>query len=150
MLDTPPHLKTAFATDSLAWVDADFAWARHLVVYDLMPGKADLLDASAFRRPGETARQPAAGCPGDPGAIGMADQWAARMKGLDGAGVLFTTGLSDRAAMALAAAGTFPVVIEHRRPIHDVITRLQQLMRRDPPLWMCRVLRYGAPDHDRL
>lgn len=130
MSDTFPHLKAAFATDSLTWVDADFACSRHVAVYDLTPGKADFLDATAFRK--------------------SADQLTARIAGLDGAGVLFTTGLSERAAMALAAAGTFPVVIEHRRSIHDVITRLQKLMRRDPPLWLCRVLRYGVPCHDQL
>lgn len=129
MPDIFPHLKAAFATDSLTWVDADFAWARHVAVYDLTPTRADFLDATAFRKP--------------------ADQLAARVAGLGDAGVLFTTGLSDRTAMALAAAGTFPVVIEHRRSIHDVVTRLQNLMRRDPPLWMCRVLRYGVPCHDQ-
>lgn len=130
MLDTFPHLKAAFATDSLTWVDADLAWARHLAVYDLTPTRADFLETVTFRKP--------------------SSQLAARVAGLGDAGVLFTTGLSERDAMALVAAGTFPVVIEHRRSIHDIITRLQKLMRRDPPLWMCRVLRYGAPCHDQL
>lgn len=144
-----PHLRAAFTTDSLTWVDADFAWARHLMVYEVTPSAADLLEAQAYRKPPSRSREPAAvGCPGDRGSYGMADLMAAKLRVLSGRGVLFTTGLSDRTAMALADAGTFPVVLEHHRTIQHVLTRLQTLMRRDPPLWMCRVLRYGAPHHD--
>lgn len=125
MPDTHPHLKAAFATDSLTWVDADFTWAGHLLLYDISPDRAEMLEAATCREP------------------------AAKIAALGSGGVLFTTGLSDRAALDLAAARIFPVVLEHRRSIQDTITRLQRLMRRDPPLWMCRMLRYRGQSHDR-
>lgn len=130
MLDPAPHLKAAFATDSRNWVDADLAWSRHLMVYDVTLGGSDLLHARDYRT-------------GD-----AADQLAAKLRVLGGCGVLFSTGLSDQTALTLSQAGIFPVVLEQRRPISTVLSRLQTLMRRDPPLWMCRVLRYGAPIHD--
>lgn len=145
MPDALPHLTAAFATDSLTWVDADFARARHLLLYDISPGRADVLDAATFRKPMAKARQPNPACPGDRGSYGVADTLAAKVAALGNTGVLFTTGLSDRAAMDLATARIFPVVIEQRRSIHETITRLQRLMHRDPPLWMCRMLRYGGP-----
>lgn len=125
MPDALPHLKAAFATDSLTWVDADFAWAGHLLLYDICPDRAEMLEATTCREP------------------------AAKIAALGSGGVLFTTGLSDRAALDLAAARIFPVVLEQRRSIHDTIARLQRLMRRDPPLWMCRMLRYRGQRHDR-
>lgn len=149
MPDTAPHLKAAFATDSLTWVDADFAWARHLLLYDITPVRAEMLDAAAFRKPAAKARQPNPSCPGDRGSYGVAETMSAKIAAMGRTGVLFTTGLSDRAAMDLAAARIFPVVIEQRRSIHETITRLQRLMHRDPPLWMCRMLRYGGQTHDR-
>lgn len=145
MPDALPHLRAAFATDSLTWVDADFAWARHLLLYDVSPGRAEVLDATTFRKPTVKARLANPACPGDRGSYGVAETLSAKVAALGNAGVLFTTGLSDRTAMELAAARIFPVVIERRRSIHETITRLQRLMHRDPPLWMCRMLRYGGP-----
>ncbi len=160
MLHTPPHLKVAFTTNSLTWVDADFAGARHLVFYDVSPVAADFLDVLEFRAPATGDEEVRQGCPGPAEAPAPGDLLAAKLAGLNGSGVLFTAGLSDRTAMRVADGETYPVVVEHRRAIDDVIARLQTLMRRDPPLWMCRVLHYGAlppsprpPDsfsHDRL
>lgn len=149
MPDTLPRLKAAFASDSLTWVDADFAWARHLLLYDITPARAEMRDAATFRKPTTRARLPNPTCPGDRGSYGVAETLSAKIATLGNGGVLFTTGLSDRAAMDLAAVRIFPVVIEHRRSIHETISRLQRLMHRDPPLWMCRMLRYGGQTHDR-
>lgn len=155
MLDPVPHLKAAFATNSLTWVDADFAWARHLVVYDLTPSGAELVEALAYGQRRHAAPvdgiDAAPTCSGNrTEGAGASEQMAAKLGLLGERGVLFSTGLSERTAMTLSHAGIFPVVLEQRRPIQDVLTRLQKLMHRDPPLWMCRVLRYGACRHDHF
>jgi nitrogen fixation protein NifX len=144
MLHSPPHLKAAFATNSLTWVDADFARARHLVFYDVTPDSARFLDVLEFRVPAPGGAAPPPGCPGPAELPALGNSIETKLAGLDGSGVLFVTGLSDRSAMRIADGGTYPVVTECRRTVDEVIARLQALMRRDPPLWMCRVLHYGA------
>jgi nitrogen fixation protein NifX len=148
MIPPQPHLKAAFSTNSLAWVDADFVRARHLVFYDVTPTQADFLDAPEFRPVASgigESRPAAGGCPAGAEPAHLDGSVAARLACLDGCGVLFTTALSDHTALRMTREGTFPVVIERRRAIEDVIARLQVLMTRDPPLWMCRLLRYGRP-----
>lgn len=144
MLPPSPHLSVAFTTNSLTWVDVDFSSARHLVLYEITPTKAEFLDALEFHppRPAGAAISPMTGCPGPGEAVTAGDHLATKLAGLDGIGVLFTLGLNDRVAIRVAEANTFPVVVEQRRTIDDVVSRLQGLMRRDPPLWMCRILRY--------
>ena len=150
MPHSPPHLKVAFTTNSLTWVDVDFVRARHLVFYDVTPEAATFLDARDFRPPAEDGNAGIPGCPGPGEAPLLGDHLAAKFVALEGRGLLFTTGLSDRTAMRVADAGTFPVVIEHRRAIDHVTGRLRTLLRRDPPLWLCRVLHYGALPHSPI
>lgn len=144
MLHSPPHLKAAFATNSLTWVDADFARARHLVFYDVTPDSAHFLDVLEFQAAALGGGTPPPGCPGPAEMPALGNSIETKLAGLESSGVLFAVGLSDRSAMRVAEGGTYPVVLECRRPIDTVIARLQALMRRDPPLWMCRVLHYGA------
>jgi len=162
MLPPDPHLKVAFTTNSLTWVDADYSAARHLVFYDVTPRGAVFQNVVAFApesdgtEPDESEDEPIlatdgpglkgrGGCAGGPGPGPLA---ADRLACLETAGLLFTTGLNDRAAMQIAGRGTFPVVVENRRVIDDVISRLQVMMRRDPPLWMCRLFHYAPRPAD--
>jgi len=149
---TPPSLRAAFTTNSLTWIDADFSACRHVVTYHITPSGAEFLDVAEFAPPppeeSGTTATPAAACCGGPGPGEAGPRFGDRFASLDQSGVLFTAGLSDRAAMRLADTGTFPVVVEHRRVIDDVLARLQALMRHDPPLWLCRRIRYAARPHD--
>jgi len=147
-----PHLKAAFSTNSLAWVDADFVRARHLVFYDVTPTQADFLDAPEFRpvTAGIGTPRPGTGCcPAGTEPAHLSGSVTARLACLGGNCVLFTTALSDHTALRMTHDGTFPVVVERRRSIDDILARLQVLMRRDPPLWMCRLLRYHNRPQDR-
>jgi hypothetical protein len=116
MLEPKLHLVAAFTTIDRIRVDADVARARHLVLIDITATQSAMIEVRDPRR-----RLP------------------------DGAGLLFTLGLADSAALRLARAGTFPVVLEHSRPIESIVDRLQALIRHDPPLWLCRRLRTPTP-----
>jgi nitrogen fixation protein NifX len=143
MLPSPPHLTVAFTSNSLTWVDVDFVRARQLVIYEISPTTSDFIDSIEFAPPRLAGSAGRSGCPDAAEAPALAGTAAARLEYLHGVGLLFTAGLSDQTAMRLARTGTFPVAVERRRAILDIIDRMQILMRRDPPLWLCRLLRYG-------
>ena len=130
MPDAPlvPRLLVACATSDLTWVDSDVGAARHLLLVDLSPTRKLSLVVDA---PPE----------GD-------DPLAARLAALAGVGVLFTTRLPEDWSLRLAAAGIFPVEVERPRRVDEILDQLRRLMVADPPLWLCRVLRYQPPRDD--
>lgn len=154
----PGYLKVAIATNSLTDADANFAAARQLVIYDVTTDDAVFVDALQF------APKPAGDDVSDPKAEGsgkgrnggackmdnIADEGVVldivsrKVEALKECGVLFTLGLSDPQAVKVHEADCFPVKMEKSRPIDEVLERLQTMMRGNPPLWLCRALRYRA------
>jgi len=145
----PAHLKIALTSNDLTRVDADFLAARQLVFYDLTPDEAQFVDCVQFKdrpRPGgpdgggkEGGKCCAAGAPAP--AIGSGID--ARIEALRGASVLFTLSMSDPQAVRVADLGVFPIKLAGERSICEVLDRLQEMLKGDPPLWLKRALRHG-------
>jgi nitrogen fixation protein NifX len=64
---------------------------------------------------------------------------AAHVNALEGCGILFTRGLSDPGAVCIHTNKVFPVKMEGRREINELILSLQEMMTR-PPLWLKKAL----------
>jgi len=116
MPDSPLHLLAAFTSNGLLQVDSRLKSARHLVMVDLTATRATITGIRALRS----------------------------AEGIE-AGLLFTLGLDQEAALRLQRGGCFPVTLEQPQAIGSVVGRLQELMRHDPPLWLCRRLRRAGP-----
>lgn len=154
-MDTP-HLRIALTTNNLLQVDANFAAARQMVIYDVARDSSAFVDVVNFRR---GAKKGLGG--GQGGADGRCvmddmgdddgtghDPLVERVEALKGASVLFTLSLSDLAAVRVHNLRVFPVKNECVREIDDVVAQLQRLMNGSPPLWLRRVMR--GPDGERL
>jgi len=154
-MDTP-HLRIALTTNNLLQVDANFAAARQMVIYDVARDSSAFVDVVNFQR---GAKKGLGG--GQGGADGRCvmddmgdddgtghDPLVERVEALKGASVLFTLGLSDLAAVRVHNLRVFPVKNECVREIDDVVAQLQRLMNGSPPLWLRRVMR--GPDGERL
>lgn len=145
------HLKVAFTTNDLTQVDADFPTARQMVFYGVSRDRADFLDCVQFKdRPGgggggDGEKRGGGRCCGGGGAPAPAigSSIDARIDALKGTSVLFTLAMSDPQSVRVADLGVFPVKLASARSIYDVIDRLQEMMRGQPPLWMRRALRHG-------
>jgi len=147
-----PHLRIAVATNSLVKVDANFAVAKQVVLYDVARDASEFVDVVPF---GRGARKGLGGGQGaadgrcvmdemddDDGAGG--DPLVERVGALEGCSVLFALGLSDLAAVRVHNQRVFPVKSERVRDIDEVIANLQRMMNGVPPLWLRRVMRDGA------
>lgn len=150
------HLKIAITSNDLLQVDANFATAKQIVIYDVTYDKASFLDVVQFKgggKGGEGKRGPGggAGCSmGDPTGGASVDQIQLRVDAMEGCAVLFTLALSDFAAVKVKNAGVFPVKMQHPREIDEVVEHLQRMMGSNPPLWLRKALGYGVRNPDYL
>lgn len=76
------------------------------------------------------------------------DRLAAQVDVVRGCAILFCKELNDLAAVRLHEAGIFPIKIEQRRDIDNVIDALQKTMNHNPPLWLRKALGYGVRNPD--
>lgn len=152
------HIKVALCTNNLTHVDANFSFARQLVIYDVSYDEITFLDVGKFasaERRSRAARQAEQQPPGSGrnGGCCMAalggsevDQLPARVAAVEGCSVLFSFMLNDLAAVRLRDAHVFPVKLESPREIDQVLGSLQWMMNHNPPLWLRRALGYGIAD----
>ncbi|GAB3470991.1 NifB/NifX family molybdenum-iron cluster-binding protein [Azotobacter salinestris] len=150
------HLKIAITSNDLLQVDANFATARQIVIYDVTYDEANFLDVVQFKgggKGGDGKRGPGGGggCSmGDPTGGASVDQIQLRVDAMQGCAVLFTLALSDFAAVKVKNAGVFPVKMQHPREIDEVVAHLQRMMQNNPPLWLRKALGYGVRNPDYL
>lgn len=147
-----PHLRVAMMTNNLIQVDANFAAAKQVVLFDVSEKATQFVDVVHFGRGAKKGPGGGKGCTmdemDDDDGTGR-DPLTERVDALDGCSVLFTLGLSDLAAYRVHARKVFPVKSEKVRDIDDVIAQLQGILRQPlPPLWVRRVMR--EPGGERL
>ncbi len=150
-MDTP-YLRIAMFTNSLVRVDANFAAARQVALYDVNADGHTFVDIVPFGRMAKKGPGGAKGCTmddmEDDDGAGV-DPLTERVAALEGCSVLFTLGLSDLAAVRVHDRKIFPVKSAHVRDIDDILEQVRGLMASErPPLWLLRVMR--APGGGRL
>ncbi len=149
-MNQPGHVKIALTSNGLTKVDANFANARQVLFYDVTYDAADFIDCMQFKGGGKAEKGPGGGKGGGAGcwmdeaaaeeAAGGADPLTARIDALDGCGILFTKALSDPAAVRAYAKKVFPVKMDKTMDIDEVISGLQRMMKKNPPLWLRKAM----------
>ena len=150
-MDTP-YLRIAMFTNSLVRVDANFAAARQVALYDVNADGHAFVDIVPFGRLAKKGPGGGKGCTmddmEDDDGAGV-DPLTERVAALEGCSVLFTLGLSDLAAVRVHDRKIFPVKSAHVRDIDDILEQVRGLMASErPPLWLLRVMR--APGGGRM
>jgi len=150
-------VKAAFATGDRIQVNAGFEQARQIVVYEVSTAGARECDAMTYSiaRPNAagslgTLGRNGKGGPGGGGGCGGGKKMeesinekeiVAKVASLAGVAVLFVNKtLNAYSVLALNEARIFTVKVDEQKEIADVIVRLQEMLRGDPPLWLRRAL----------
>jgi nitrogen fixation protein NifX len=131
-------MRVAFATQDLATVDAHFAGARNLAIYEVSDTASRFVEAiqfeSATRQDGVHAEE------GD-------DRITPRVEALAGCTLLFVQAIGGPAAAKVVAQRIHPVKLPHPEPIASVIERLRTMLSGSPPPWLRKALKVqGAGD----
>jgi nitrogen fixation protein NifX len=149
-------LKAAFATGDRIEVNAGFEQSSQIVVYEVSTTGARECDAMTYQnatsasghhgRNGKGGPGGGGGCGGCGGSKKKEEpinesEILSRVASLDGVSVLFVNKtLNAFSVLALSEARIFTVKVDDQREIADVIIRLQEMLRGDPPLWLRRAL----------
>jgi len=133
------RMKVAFTTTDMKSVDAHFAGARTIAVYDVGADDATFLEAVQF-----DAASAEEGKHGDDGEARI----KARIQALDGCALLFVKAIGGPAAAKVVRAGIHPIKLPQAETIPDVIARVQGMMKGTPPPWLRKIMMQGQGGAD--
>jgi nitrogen fixation protein NifX len=124
-------MKVAFATQDLRTLDAHFAGARNIAIYDVSPEGHRFVEAIRFD---EHSNED--GVHGDPDD----DRIAPRLQALDGCTLVFVLAIGGPAAARVVARKVHPVKLPRSEPIADILVRVQSMLSGTPPPWLRKAI----------
>ena len=130
-----PAMKVAFATQDLQRVDAHFAGARHLAIYDISKDDHRFVEAVQF---GAVSNQDGVH------ADDSEDRITPRLRALEGCALLFVGAIGGPAAARVVNAKVHPIKVPQPEPITALIDRVQAMLKGTPPPWLRKTLRQAA------
>ena len=131
-------MRVAFATQDLATVDAHFAGARNLAIYEVSESASRFVEAVQFE---VLSRQD--GVHADEGD----DRIGPRIEALAGCTLLFVQAIGGPAAARVVSQRIHPVKLPQPEPIASVIDRIRTMLAGSPPPWLRKALKVqGAGD----
>jgi len=128
-------LKIAFASDDRLRVNLHFGGADTLVVYDVSPGRADLIGVGRFVKADPTGTRVRAGL-----ADTAQDKLAAKLEFLEGCTAVYATSVGASAIRRLMRAGIQPIIVEDGRDILDLLDEVSSAIRRGGLAWVERAV----------
>lgn len=126
-------MKVAFASTDQEHIDEHFGWAQSFVIWDIEPEAARCAGVIPVEGEGD----------------GEDDRIVARLAALGDSTMVYVTQIGGPAAARLVARRIHPVKTKGNETIAEVVAKLQQVMRDNPPPWMRRAMHHGsrpAPD----
>ncbi len=122
-------MKIAFATQDLQRVDAHFGWAKNLAVYEISPEGYNLVEAIQFS--------------GDLKEDGNEDKLAPKIEAIKDCAILYVSAIGGSAAARVVAHKIHPIKVNEPESITDVLAKLQQVLRGEPPPWLRKAMNKG-------
>ncbi|MBK1698986.1 nitrogen fixation protein NifX [Rhodovibrio salinarum] len=123
-------MKVALASETLTAVDAHFAKAANLAIYDVTPAGWTFVTAIPFDQ-ANTATD--------------VDRVAARIAALDGCVLLFVKGIGGPAAARVVKARVHPIAVQQDTAADAVLERVRGMLADGPPPWLAKRLTADAP-----
>ena len=127
-------VRVAFATHDLRTMDAHFAGARNLAVYDVTSEGYAFREAIRFE---DSSNED--GVHADPDE----DRITPRVAALDGCALVFVLAIGGPAAAKVVNQKIHPVKLPFAEPIEDVLGRVQTMLKTSPPPWLRKAMGRG-------
>jgi nitrogen fixation protein NifX len=125
-------MRVAFATNDLHNLNAHFAGARNLSIYDVTAEGYRFLEAVRFEE--------ASNADGVHADIAD-DRITPRIDALEGCALLFVLAIGGPAAAKVVNRRIHPVRLPHPQPIDEVLQRVQSMLKTAPPPWLRKAMR---------
>jgi nitrogen fixation protein NifX len=129
-------MKVAFATQDLRNLDAHFAGARNLAIYEVTAEGYRFLEAVRF----DTSSN-------EDGVHADAneDRLTPRIEALAGCALLFVLAIGGPAAARVVSRKIHPIKLPRPEPIVEILDRVQTMLNGTPPPWLRKVIGNGRP-----
>lgn len=122
-------MKVAFATQDLKRVDAHFGWARNIAIYDLEPEGYAFVEAVQFE--------------GDLKEDGNEDKLAPKLEAIKDCSILYVAAIGGSGAARVVAQNIHPMKVSQPEPIEELLVKLQDVLKGNPPPWLRKVMAKG-------
>lgn len=126
-----PRLRVAIATQDLKLMNAHFNSARRFAIYEVSPRDSRFIEAIGVG--GVTDESGSHKAEGD-------DTIASKVAALAGCNLLFVLAIGGPAAAKVVNARIHPVKLSEPEPIDQVISRVQEMMTKNPPPWLRKAM----------
>ena len=122
-------MKIAFATQDLERVDAHFAWAKNIAIYEGSPDDSRFLEAIQFD--------------GDLKEDGNEDKLAPKLDAIKDCAILYVAAIGGSGAARVVAKNIHPIKVNEPEVIDDILVKLQGVLKGTPPPWLRKVMQKG-------
>ncbi len=133
-------LRVAFASTDRVHVDMHFGAAERLVVYDIAPGRADLVGVGQFVRAEQV---------GADGRVGLAgtveDKVAAKLEFLQGCSAVYAASIGTSSIRRLMGAQIQPVIVDNGHDIEDLLNEVSLALVHGGLAWVDRAKARARP-----
>jgi len=136
-------VKVALATQDMTTVNAHFAGARTLAIYDVTSEGWSLVEAVQFE---EATAEDGSGGHGGPDSD---DRVAPRLVALEGCALLFVRAIGGPAAARVVNAKVHPIKVPEDEPIDRVLERVRGMLDGTPPPWLRKAMGQATNGGDK-
>lgn len=112
-------LKIAFASSDRSTVDLHFGGAERLVLYDVSPGRADLIGVGEFLKADQVGESGRSGLTGT-----VQDKVLAKLDFLDGCHAVYAASIGTSSIRRLMGVGIQPIIVDTG---HDIVDLLNEV-----------------------
>jgi nitrogen fixation protein NifX len=130
-------MKVAFTTSDRVHINAHFGWAKEIDVYDVSPEGYQFLNTLSFA--GELKED------------GNEDKLVPKIEALSNCTIVYVSAIGGSAAARLIRKRITPVKAKSEDDeIAEVLTKLVQTLKGNPPPWLRKVLQQQSQNLDEL
>lgn len=122
-------MKVAFATQDLKRVDAHFGWAKNIAIYEVGPEGSHFVEAIEFD--------------GDLKEDGNEDKLTPKIDAIKDCAILYVAAIGGSGAARVVANNIHPMKVNQPEAISDLIVKLEDVLKGNPPPWLRKVLNKG-------
>ncbi len=135
-------MKVAFTSSDGRTIDQHFGMTRDFRIWEIGPATAAEVGTVSALPVGEAPQ----GAPNEEGGFAAVsdldeeDRIAARANAIAGCAIVYTVQIGGPAAAKLVARRIHPMKTASEVPIADVVARLQEVLRGNPPPWLRKAM----------
>lgn len=120
-------MKVAFTSTTGEMIDQHFGMSESIFVWEVGPEEARYLETVSVGKPDDDEE----------------DKIAARVAALGGCSIVYTMQIGGPAAAKVVASKIHPMKTGKETSISEIVEKLQEVLRRNPPPWLRKAMNKG-------